>query len=100
MIRSEESTKRHSPYAIGALDAQGKLCAILVAVRVSTLDGFGAQISTRSIMYAEPICLNNEAGRIALQALIQQHVRDMCRNVLFGEIRPNFNNQIVENALI
>lgn len=100
MIRSEESTKRHSPYAIGALDAQGTLCAILVAVRVSTFDGFGAQISTRSIMYAEPICLNNEAGRIALQALIQQHDRDMCRNVLFGEIRPNFNNQIVENALI
>jgi serine/alanine adding enzyme len=100
MIRSEESTRRHTPYAIGALDTEGKLCAILVAVRVSTLAGLGAQMSTRSIMYAEPICLDSEAGRIGLQALIQRHDRDMCRNVLFGEIRPNFNNQIVENALI
>lgn len=99
MIRAEESTKRHSPYAIGAIDADGNLCAILVAVRVSTLDGFGAQMSTRSIMYAEPICLDNEAGRMGVQALIQQHDRDMCRNALFGEIRPNFNNRVIAEAL-
>ncbi len=100
LINSEESTKRHAPYAIGAVGSDGKLCAILVAVRVSTLAGFGAQMSTRSIMYAEPICLDSEAGRIGLQALIQQHDRDMCREALFGEIRPNFNNQAVMNTLI
>ncbi len=59
----------------------------------------GAQMSTRSIMYAEPICLDNEAGRMGVQALIQQHDRDMCRNALFGEIRPNFNNRVIAEAL-
>jgi lipid II:glycine glycyltransferase (peptidoglycan interpeptide bridge formation enzyme) len=100
MIRAEESTKQHAPYAIGAIDSNGTLCAILVAVRVSTLDGFGSQISTRSIMYAEPISLDTESGRFGIRSLIQRHDSDMCCNALISEVRPNFNDCDVTNSLI
>ena len=35
MIRAEESTKQLAPYAIGAVDSNGDLCAVLVAVHYS-----------------------------------------------------------------
>jgi hypothetical protein len=90
MIRAEESTKQHAPYAIGAVDSNGSICALLVAVRVSTLDGLGSQMSTRSIMYAEPISLDTESGRSGIRALIQQHDSEMSRSTLFSEVRPSF----------
>lgn len=100
MIRAEESTKQHAPYAIGAVDSNGTICAILVAVKVSTLDGLGSQLSTRSLMYAEPISLDSDIGRRGIHSLIQQHDEDMFRKALFSEVRPNFSNSIVANSLL
>ncbi|MCU0711870.1 MAG: GNAT family N-acetyltransferase [Pirellula sp.] len=100
MIRVEESTKQHAPYAIGAVDSNGAICAALVAVRVSTLDGLGSQLSTRSLMYAEPIALDSEIGRLGILSLIQRHDEDMFRKALFSEVRPNFSNSVAANSLI
>lgn len=86
------ATKNHTPYAIGAVDSSGSLVALLVAVRVSTLNGLGAMLSTRSIMYAEPIYLENESGLMGIHALIERHDEDARHKVLFSEIRPNFAN--------
>lgn len=91
MIRCEESTKRHEPYAFGAIDANGDLCALLVSVRVSTLDGIASALSSRAIMYAEPIYVDTEAGNHGVRRLIEQHDLDMSRNTLFAEVRPLFD---------
>lgn len=91
MIRCEESTKRHEPYAFGAVDANGDLCALLVAVRVSTFDGIASSMSSRAIMYAEPIYLDSDAGYHGVRRLIERHDQDMSRNTLFAEVRPLFD---------
>lgn len=91
MIRCEQSTKRHEPFAWGAVDANSELCALLVAVRVSTFDGLASSMSSRSILYAEPIYLNTDAGYHGVRKLIECHDRTMSRHTLFAEVRPLFD---------
>ncbi|MBL8888593.1 MAG: peptidoglycan bridge formation glycyltransferase FemA/FemB family protein [Planctomycetaceae bacterium] len=91
MIRSEMATQRHTPYAYGALDENGNLCALLVAVRVATLDGLASPLATRSIMYAEPIFRNDVVGKQGARALILKHDEEMKRWALFSEVRPLFD---------
>jgi hypothetical protein len=91
MIRCEESTKRHEPFAFGALDAKGDLCAILVSVKVSTLDGIASSMSSRAIMYAEPIYLDTEEGYHGVRKLIERHDMVLSRTTLFAEVRPLFD---------
>lgn len=91
MIRCEVATQRHVPYAYGALDENGKLCALLVAVRVTTVDVIASVLATRSIMYAEPLFRDDFAGRQGVKALIRRHDEDMKRHALFVEVRPLFD---------
>jgi serine/alanine adding enzyme len=90
MLRCESLTQNHEPYAYGALNAQGKLCALLVAIRVSTLSGFVSRMAARSIFYAEPIGLDTQLGYQAVQQLVRQHDEHMRRRTLFSEVRPIF----------
>ncbi len=98
MIRCHLETKQHVPYAYGALDSQGELCALLVAVRVSTMTGFASSIASRSIMYAEPLARNDQAGLHGVRTLLDQHDRDMNRNTLFAEVRPIFDCQEIHDT--
>ncbi len=99
MIRCEESTKLHQPYAYGALDCDGALAAILVAVRVSALASLPGQVSSRSILYAEPICVEGENGRDAMAVLLEAHDRYMSSRTLFAEVRPIFDMAESESSL-
>ena len=90
MIRTMASTKRHSPFAHAAVDENGNICAMLVAVKVSTLGRWADPISARSIFYAEPIFLDTPAGRNGIAQLLQQHDSYMRRRTLFAEVRPFF----------
>ncbi len=49
MIRTMESAKGHSPFAHAAVDENGAICAMLVAVKVSTLGRWADRIAARSI---------------------------------------------------
>lgn len=100
MIRCKESTRHNFPFAQGAIDSQGQLCAILVASRVVTMSGIGAQIASRSIMYAEPLCLNNDSGREGVRALINAHDLTMSTRTLFAEVRPVFECEAVDDTLL
>jgi serine/alanine adding enzyme len=91
MIRCEASTKRHEPFAYGAVDECGRVCALLVAIRVSTLDGFASTFASRSIMFAEPIYAASADGLAGVRELIDLHDRTMSRNCLFAEVRPLFD---------
>lgn len=88
MIRCEERTKLHQPFAYGALDAEGCLSAIIVAVRVSTFAGLPSQVTSRSIFYAEPICVEGQKGRDAVEELLEKHDEYMSSRALFAEVRP------------
>lgn len=88
MIRVFAAARRHRVFAIAAVDADGRIVALLAAVRVQTLpDPLGA-VSSRSIWYAEPLCDEDSAGVDALGELIAEHDRVMRRNTLFTEVRP------------
>lgn len=100
MIRCEMATQRHTPFAYGALDENGDLCAVLVAVRVATLDGIASPLATRSIMYAEPIFRNDAAGRHGVRALILKHDNEMKRWALFSEVRPLFDCPVDDDPLV
>jgi serine/alanine adding enzyme len=83
-----QGTKNYSPLILAALGQEGDVLALLLAVRVQTLpDPFG-QITTRSILYAEPLCQDTLEGEEALAAIIAAHDSDVKDRVLFAEIRP------------
>lgn len=103
MIRCEECTKRHMPHAFGVLDSNDNLCALLVAVRVSMFTGVPSTLTSRSIFYAEPICLDTPDGHAGYDILIRHHDHLMCRKTLFAEMRlvhdvSDFHSRLMENG--
>lgn len=88
LLEAYAGTPGNSVHAEAAVSPSGRIVALLTAVRVSTLGGPFKPLASRSIMYAEPICDNNEEGISGLRELIQRHDDKMRRRVLFTEIRP------------
>jgi hypothetical protein len=87
MIRAYQSSKGHKPLAVAGI-VDGRIVAILVAVRVQTLPPPMGRISSRSILYAEPLCDDEPESVNALTQLVAHHDKVMQRRVLFTEIRP------------
>ncbi|HAC91491.1 MAG TPA: hypothetical protein DCF63_12810 [Planctomycetaceae bacterium] len=90
MIRAQLASRHHFPYAIGAVNADGRLLAILNATRIVTMSGLGSQIASRSIMYAEPLYEDSQVGLQAAEQLVAAHDRYMSKRTLFAEVRPIF----------
>lgn len=87
MTRVFAAARGHAPLAVAARDPQGRIAAMLVAVRVNTLGGPLSRVASRSIYYAEPICRDDATGAEALGQLVRLHDRRMA-GVLFAEVRP------------
>jgi len=90
MQRCEAIAKKREPFAIGALDSNGKLCAVLATVLVSTFSLISSQMTSRSVFYAEPIYLDTEDGYLGMVQLIRRHDEFMKSRTLFAEVRPLF----------
>jgi lipid II:glycine glycyltransferase (peptidoglycan interpeptide bridge formation enzyme) len=99
MISVYRAAKGHTPLPLAALDANGQIVALLAAVRVQTLPNPFGRISSRSIMFAEPLCGDDPDGIDALECLISHHDRLMTRRVLFTEVRPLFASGSEREAL-
>ena len=100
MIRTMKSAKGHRPFAHAAVDENGAICAMLVAVKVSTLGRWADRIAARSILYAEPIFLESLQGRTGVAQLLRHHDNYMRRRTLFAEVRPFFEAPVSEDALL
>ncbi|MEX2315982.1 MAG: GNAT family N-acetyltransferase [Pirellulales bacterium] len=99
MIRVFHAAKGHSVLPLAAVGRDGEILALLVAVRVQTLpDPFG-RVSSRSILYAEPLCHDDPVSIEALTALVAIHDRFMRHRVLFTEVRPLFASGPERTAL-
>jgi hypothetical protein len=88
MIRVFRAAKGHKPLALAAVGADDEILALLVAVRVQTLPSLAGRFSSRSILFAEPLCQDDPHSVDALARLIAEHDRQMRRNTLFTEVRP------------
>ncbi len=84
------NTRNNYPWWRAAVNQDGKIVAMLTAVRVETIGGLASRFASRSIWYSEPICDDSDEGKTALKSLIAAHDRDMRGRVLFSEIRPIF----------
>ncbi len=100
MIRTMESAKGHRPFAHAAVDENGAICAMLVAVKVSTLGRWADRIAARSILYTEPIFLESTQGRKGVAQLLCHHDNYMRRRTLFAEVRPFFTSPMAEDPLV
>lgn len=99
MIRCKEATKNHVPFAFGAIDTTGNLCALLVSVRVTTSIAVVAPMASRAIMYAEPIFDESPTGRLGVRELVRKHDQYMAKRTLFAEVRPLFEDGSTSQSL-
>jgi serine/alanine adding enzyme len=88
MFEVFQSTRRHVPLLLAALDSVGDALALLVSVKVRTLPWIFGPVSSRALLYAQPICRSSEQGGAALKAIVGEHDRRMRSSVLFTEVRP------------
>jgi CelD/BcsL family acetyltransferase involved in cellulose biosynthesis len=88
IVRVYRAAKGHRPLALASLGPDGQLAALLVSVRVQTLPPPMGRLSSRAIMYAEPLCRYNSVGSEGLARLIAHHDAVLRRSVLFTEVRP------------
>jgi serine/alanine adding enzyme len=78
----------YRPLVLAALDREDNVLALLLSVRVQTLPSILGHVSSRALLYAEPLLRKGDEGSAALNALIAEHDRRMRRSVLFTEVRP------------
>lgn len=88
MVRVFERTKGHRPKALASVTPAGDITALLVGIRVQTLPPPMGRLSSRAIMYAEPLCNDYPDSMKALSQLVAHHDSQMGRSVLFAEVRP------------
>ena len=62
MIDVYSATHKYQPLAIAAVNQHGRPVAIIVSVLVQTLTGVASSFASRAIMFAEPICNDNDEG--------------------------------------
>ena len=87
------------PIALAALDDLGRIVAMLVSSHVKTLRDF-CSLSSRAVLYAEPLCEPNPDGIAALQALLRQHDEQMRGQAVLCEVRSSCAPGSEREALI
>lgn len=90
MIEVFAATIGQKPLALAAVRDDGTILSLFVAVRVQTLPHILGAVSSRSICYAEPLCVETEEGLESLGDLVAEHDRRMRHRTLFTEIRPHW----------
>jgi hypothetical protein len=101
MIRAFAATRGIEPYARAAVNADGKIVALLVSCHVKTLSRFPA-MSSRAVQFANPLCDPDSTGVAALTDLIAMHDDYMRSRTLFCEVRaicaPRFEANALEDS--
>ncbi|HEX4412604.1 MAG TPA: GNAT family N-acetyltransferase [Lacipirellulaceae bacterium] len=88
MIQVFAAAKGHSVVALAAVSDSGEILSLLVANRVQTLPNVFGAVSSRSVSYAEPLCVDSPDGVDGLSSLLAAHDRILKRRALFAEVRP------------
>lgn len=94
-----EQTNKYYPFS-RAVTSNGKIVALLCAVRIETVGGIASSMASRSIWYSEPICDPSPEGQQALSILVAEHDRAMRGKILFSEIRPIYESREEKQVLL
>lgn len=87
MHRGYLTAPGHRPLYLAARNAQGDILAVLGSVQVS-VDARFSKWTSRSVMYAEPICRDSQEGVSGLSELLKIHDEHNARQTVFTEVRP------------
>jgi serine/alanine adding enzyme len=88
MIQVFAAAKGHTVIPLAAVTDSGEILSMLVATRVQTLPNVFGSVSSRSVSYAEPLCLDSPDAVDSLCELISAHDHNLKRRALFAEVRP------------
>jgi serine/alanine adding enzyme len=76
----------HAP-ALWAAIAGRRVLALLLPVRITSMDGWMGRLVTRSVVFGGVLSDSSMEAREALSALLEEYNRDAKRSTLFTEIR-------------
>lgn len=99
MIEVYTRTKRHRPIALAAQNRSGKVVALLVSVVIETLPGLASRFASRDVMFAEPICNDDEEGVAGLRLLLERHDALVKKSAMFTEVRPLYAGEAEQRVL-
>lgn len=86
IIRAFAAADSVEPTALAAVGESGRIVAMLVSCHVKTLRELSS-LSSRAILYAEPMCDPTPQGMAALQRLLKRHDEHMRGRALLCEVR-------------
>lgn len=88
MFRAFEDSPGYTPFNIAASNSEGKIVAMIAAVKVESPCEISSEKSTsRSMMYAEPLCDNSHEGAAAVIQLLDLYDGVWNQDILFSEIQ-------------
>ena len=99
MVDVYSATHKYQPLAIAAVNQHGRPVAMIVSVLVQTLTGVASSFASRAVMFAEPICNDDDEGIQGLVTLLRHHDDWMKRRALFAEVRPIWGSSAERIAL-
>ncbi len=90
MFQVFSRVKGYLPELWAAIEDKNIL-ALLLPVRITLMDGWLRNLTTRSVVYGSVLCVSDEKGKKALAQLLQAYKHEVDGKPLFTELRNMFN---------
>ncbi len=87
MYHAFARAKGYEPELWAAVDEAGAIQTMILSANITVIGGIFSFMTTRSVVYGGPLCVDGEAGRAALSFLLREYKRQAGRRVLFTEFR-------------
>ncbi|QDS88718.1 FemAB family protein [Rosistilla ulvae] len=87
MCRAFDQSRRYQSLAIAAQDAHGQILAMIAPVRIDAISTLARALTSRAVMFAEPLCGAHPQASVAAEQLLAKHDASVCKSTLYTEIR-------------
>ena len=87
MHRALNDTSKYVSLANAAVDERGDIQAMIVPVRVDSGTALTRNLTSRAIMFGEPLCYPSETSIAAMNMLLERHESAVSDDVLLTEVR-------------
>ncbi len=87
MCRAFDESRKFASLAAAARGDDGEILALIAPIRVDALSSMPRQLTSRAIMFGEPLCYSTPNSTSAMRALLDHHSRNSKHHVLLTEVR-------------
>ena len=92
-------TKGHRPEVWGAVNANGRILALLLPIQITLGNKLTRFFTTRAVVYGSVLYDEDAEGKQGLKVLLHNYVQEVDREVLFTELRNQSDLCDVQAAL-